>query len=207
METFNLTDMMKHLDFNMSAGTVVVGLALTYLAFCGVRWGYNKVTETVSGIFTGIASWAGPSVVYVVAAALATGGFTSVGMGIGELSSGNRPEDKVTVTPLTNDQLVKLATNEKVNKETLDVVVKYTEKRDADAAKALEKATEQHQQTQYVSTNPTQIAPPAVTSDAPNRRTGWMEIFGGFGALVTSIGIGIYRFATWNGRTRDDHYA
>lgn len=203
METFNLTEMMKHLDFNMSAGTVVVGLALTYLAFCGVRWGYNKVTETVSGIFSGIASWAGPSVVYVVAAALATGGFTSIGMGVGELSSGNRPEDKVTVAPLTNDQLVKLATSKEVNKETLDVLVKYTEKRDADAAKALDKAKEHHQ-AQFVST---QIQTPTVDSDTPNRRTGWMEVFGGLGALITSIGIGIYRFATWNGQMRDDRYA
>jgi hypothetical protein len=202
--TFNLTEMLKHLDFNMSAGTVLVAIAGLYLTFVGVRWAWNSTTSAVSNAFSGLISWAGPSTVFGLMGLLALGGTTSVGLGVGELNSGDRPEDKVAVAPLTNNDIVKMATSEKVTKETLDLLVKYAKDRDDAQVKMLEKVKTEH----FVSTRPEQVTPnaPNATIDTPNRRTGWMEVIGGIGALLCSIGIGCYRFATWNGRTRDSSY-
>lgn len=193
--TFNLTEMLKHLDFNMSAGTVLVALAGIYLTFLAGRWAVNTTTSAISSAFSGIISWAGPSTIFGIMGLLALGGTTSVGLGIGELTSGDRPEDKVLVTPLTNAELVKIATHEKTTKETLDVLVKYAKERDDAQTKRLEK-----DKVEFVSaTNPQQVTPTAAV-DVPNRRTGWMEVIGGMGALLCSFGIGCYRFVTWQSR-------
>lgn len=191
--TFNLTEMLKHLDFNMSAGTVLVVLATAYLGFIGARWAWNSTTSAIGNAFSGLVTWAGPSTIFGLMGLLAIGGTTSLGLGVGELSSGDRPEDKVVLAPLTNDQLVKMATSEKVTKENLDVLVKYAKERDDAQVKMLEKV-----KTEFVSTNPAQVTPPVV--DVPNRRTGWMEVIGGIGALLCSFGIGCYRFCVWHSR-------
>jgi hypothetical protein len=192
--------MLKHLDFNMSAGTVLVALATMYLGFVGVRFAWNKTTEMVSNAFSGVFAWAGPATSLVLAGGLAIGGFTGIGMGVGELSSGDRPEDKVAVTPLTNSDLLKLATNEKVTKDNLDAVLKHAKDRDDAQVKMLEKLkTEQANTVQFVSTNPQQIQPTA-TIDVPNRRTAWLEVFGGIGSLICAAGISMYRFVVWHSR-------
>lgn len=190
--TFNLTEMLKHLDFNMSASTVLVTLAGLYLTFIAARYAWNSTTSAISNAFSGLVSWAGPSAVFGIMGLLALGGTTSIGLGIGELSSSDRPEDKVVLTPLTNGDLVKLATSDKVTKENLDAILKHAKDRDDAQVKMLEKV-----KTEFVSTNPTQVT---STIDVPNRRTGWMEVIGGIGCLLCSLGIGWYRYSVWNGK-------
>lgn len=138
-------------EINVSLRTVLIGLAVIYLFFIIVRKfisGIFRVFKSLTIIF--------PSIT-VLASLMFICGLTSIGYGIGELNSGD-----AVFTPLSNDNIIKIATDRDTKGEVVKELFDYAKFRDEKVSSA---------------------KIPSIT-DKPLHHLGWSSIFGGLGMAV-----------------------